>query len=123
MTIQTAVGLAEQFLYQQLSTDAALAALVGTNIFARVIPEGVAYPAVVYQLYSSVDGIGSGFSYYLTTSMYVVRAADRVGSIAGLDAIMYRIRQLLHGQASIILAGGAMLACQRERNQIGRAHV
>lgn len=116
MSAQTAVGLAEEFVYQALSGDATLAALVGTSIYARRIPEGGTYPAIVYQLYSSTDAIAIGFAYYLTTSYYIVRVADRTTTIGGIDAIAKRVYQLLHGQANVQLAGGAMLACQRERN-------
>ncbi len=116
MAAASAVGLAEEWLYATLSGDTTLAGLVGSQIYAGEAPESASYPLIVFQLYSSLDADGSGFAYYLTVNQYLVTAADRVGSIAGLDTIARRIFELLHGQANVVLTNGAMLACQRERN-------
>jgi hypothetical protein len=111
----TAVALAERWIFQQLSQDEVILGLVGDRVYAGLAPEGSSYPLVVYQFYTGQDTTAPGFRRVLSQVRYLVRCADRVGSIAALDQIAARCDALLHGQTYQWESGALQLGAQRER--------
>jgi hypothetical protein len=115
-TPQSAVGLAEAWLYSRLGQDSQLQALVGSRVYAGVAPEGADYPLITYQGASGQDLTTPGYHRVFTTFEYDVHCADRVGSIVGLDAVAARVDALLHGQEAYHFESGAYeVSCRRLR--------
>jgi hypothetical protein len=123
-TPQSAVGLAEAWIYARLSGDSQLASLGNSpllqngvlRVYAGVAPEGAAYPLITYQGISGQDLTTPGYHRVFTTFEYDVHCADRVGSIVGLDAIAARVDALLHGQEAYPFDSGAYeVSCRRLR--------
>ncbi len=113
--VSAASSLAEAFIYGTLAADALLALLVGDRIFAGVADEGTPYPLVTFQGVGGVDTTAPGFRRVMTTLRYAVHCADRVGSIAGLDAVAARVDALLQGGTYTWSNGSRLLACTREQ--------
>ena len=113
MSASTAVGAAEQWIYQTLAADAALAVLVGGRIYSVLAPQTTAYPMVVFACLTGVDTNALAAQRVLTQLRYAVHCADKAGSIAGLDAIARRVDQLLQAQIATTGGGAYELGCQR----------
>jgi hypothetical protein len=111
----TAVALVERWIYLQLTQDSAIIGQVADRIYAGLAPESSTYPLVVYQYYSGQETVAPGFRRVLSQVRYLVRCADRTGSIAALDVLAARVDVLLHGQTYQWDGGALQLGCQRER--------
>lgn len=114
----TASGLAESWIEGALSGDDALSALVGERIYAGVAPQGATYPLVTFASLGGADTTAPGFRRILTQFRYALHCADRVGSIAALDAVAARVDALLHGKTAQWASGAFALGCQRERQMV-----
>ena len=118
----TAVLDAEAWLYSTLSNDSVLAGLLGLpttgGIYSTQAPEGASYPLVVYQLTQSTDANAPGFVRVLTEMVYAIHCADRVNSLANLDAIASRVDVLVHGQTVSLPGGALQLGSTRLRQHV-----
>lgn len=84
----------EATLYNRLSTYAGLTALVGTRIYPLIMPQGVTYPALVYQRISTVPRYAC-----MGTDVGLVRTRIQVtawgDTFAEVKAIANQVRQAL----------------------------
>lgn len=109
------VLLADQWLYNILSGDVQLAALVGVHIYSYLAPGGVTSPFVTYSFQGGADAIAVGGYRIMNTGSYQVKGITQSNSMVGpVKAIADRIDALLH-RATGVVAGGIILACVRER--------
>lgn len=95
------LGLAETWIYNRLTSDPELVALVGDNIYQQAIDDEAQdpYPAVLFAFQSGADVRGNGPRRYLTDVVYVVKVIGR-GSVASLRTIAGRIDAALNAQGS-----------------------
>lgn len=121
--VQSATGIAEAWIYQQLANDSTLRGLVGSQVYASEAPEAATYPLVVFSSMGGLDTTAMAFSRVLSQLRYGVHCADRVGSLWGIDGIAARVDFLLHGYKNVPVNGGYMLASQRERQIVLRGAV
>lgn len=82
---------AERWLYERLSGDATLAALVGGRVYSTVAPQGAVYPFVLYSLLYSADVATANNTRVFARLSYVVRAVGQTASNASLEAIADRV--------------------------------
>lgn len=107
--------VAEQWLYTVLSGDTALAAVVGTRIYADVAPAGATFPYVVYQNQAGRDVRGVGPTRIMANLLYVVRGVNATTTYTGaLETIANRIDAVLQA-ASGTNTRGVVIACVREQ--------
>lgn len=102
-----------EWIYDTLSDDSALAALVSTRIFDGVAPQGSAYPFVVFNHQGGSDTRGVGTFRAFNNSLYQVKAVGKGESYAETTAIADRIDAVLQGAAGNA-NGGLVLGCVRE---------
>lgn len=91
------IPLVNQWLYETFSEDATIAATVGTRIYRRRIPQGAAFPALVYQHMGGVPVmpvIGSVILY--SNLVYAIKVVGRGSSNVALQAAVNRIDELIH---------------------------
>jgi hypothetical protein len=106
--------VAEQWLYTVLSGDTALAAVVGTRIYAYIAPEGAAMPYVVYQNQAGRDVRGVGPLRIMANLLYVVKVIGATNSFGTLEVAANRIDAVLQA-ASGTNVRGTVIACVREQ--------
>jgi hypothetical protein len=118
---QELVG-ADAFIYATLAGDTALAAIVGTRIYADVapsLPTPPTYPLVLFSLQSSRDVVGIGTYRAMTTPTYLVRVIGKGGGFGAIQAAADRIDALLTVRAvqSVTIGGVtfSILGSVRER--------
>ena len=113
-----APALAEQWVYQQLSGDSTLVALLATaprggpGIYASEADESAAYPFVTFAGLAGVDTTALGMVRTLTRMTYVITAYGQSDGLAALDPIAARIDAVIHGQFGP-LPGGPILGVIR----------
>jgi hypothetical protein len=106
---------AEAWLYATLSADTALAALVGTRIFAESAPDKTVFPFVTFNWMAGHDvNIIEQFR-ILTHALYLVKGIDEGRSITTLKSIADRIDAVLHGKEQIVIGDATLLMCNREQ--------
>jgi Protein of unknown function (DUF3168) len=117
----TSVGIelptAERWLYEALSGDSALTALVDDRIFEELGPAGSAYPFVTIQYLAAEDAVTVGANRVWVRAIYRVRATAKTDSFrdAGLRAAADRIDAVLHRGQGEVTGEGGVWACVRER--------
>lgn len=109
----------DAWLFDLLTNDAPLTALVGDaepRIFADSVPQGEAFPAVVYQLQGGTDvRTATRDSRVMINGLWVVKAIGQTDTFADLAPIADRIDDLLE-QSTGGPAGsdGAVFTATRE---------
>jgi hypothetical protein len=88
---------AERWLYQVLSGDTELTALVSNRVFGSIAPKDTPFPYVIYQVQAGSDVQGVGTARIMSDLVVVVKGVDRAQSFASLEAIADRIDVLLQG--------------------------
>jgi hypothetical protein len=68
---------AEKWLYQALTADAALAAVVAGRVYAYQAPEKPTFPFVLFSFQAGADKQGVGTSRVMTRPIYQVKAVGR----------------------------------------------
>ena len=104
----------EQWLYEVLSGDSALAAAVGGRIYAYLAPPEAGTPFVVFAYQSGADTVAIGMSRVLTAALYQVKVVGTGWSSAPLQPIADRIDAVLQA-ASGSVVDGQILGCTREQ--------
>ena len=105
---------ADEYLFNLLSNDAALTALVGNRIYADLEPQAnTQYPICLWQWQASgMDVRPVGKPFVAANLLYLIKAIDR--SFQFPQAVMDRVTTLLDNSAGTIASGGQVLFCQRE---------
>lgn len=113
LTIQAIV---ETWLYNTLSSDATLGALVGTRIFANEVPESEdsAYPCVVFGFLGGDDLMIQSAVRVWTETLYKVEVIGKDVSFSSIDSIYSIVDSLIHRGAGVI-AGGQVYSCVRQQ--------
>lgn len=93
-----------EWLYGLLSADATITSTFGTRIHEGDIPQGVAYPALVYQFISGVPSAGIGSETIFTNMIYLVKAVLQGNSTVSVQAAMNRADALIHRTESVAVA-------------------
>jgi hypothetical protein len=113
----TASGMSEAFIYQKLSGDTLVGAVVGGRIFTSIAPEGALPPYIVFAWQGGVDTTALGPYRTLSRLRYAVKVIGKDGSIAALDTLMRRVDTLLFG-ASADYSQGRVLSCTRLQQMV-----
>lgn len=104
----------DRWLNTVLAADAALAAVVGTRIYADQAPDSAPLPVVIYQVQSSRDLMALGAHRVWANTLYVVRGIAQTIAYGGnLITIADRIDAVLHA-ASGSTVEGEVYECVRE---------
>lgn len=118
MTVISELPRIERWLYSVLSGDGTIASIVGTRIYAGVIPKTVSLvgqAAIVFlPLSAGEDTRGTGTTRIWTRPLYLVKAVIAAGSLASLQTLVDRIDTVLHGQQGAT-SGVTINSCVRER--------
>lgn len=116
MTVITEPTRAERWLHTMLSADATITGIVGTRIYANVMPQSVTtYPAIVFQLLGTADDLrGSGAAIIWSRLTYLVKAITEGNSATSLQTLVDRIMTVLH-TAKGGTADAAIDYCVRKR--------
>lgn len=100
--------LVEEALFQILSVDPGLSALVSERIYPVILPETVEYPAIAYSLVSSMDETGLagtfGLARYRFRLMTITRDPGAYGDAKRVDATM---RAALVDYSGLVGDGGS----------------
>lgn len=73
----------EQWMYSTLTTDATVAGICGTRVYADEAPQEAAFPLIVFAHIGNVDVLRSGNNGRMAKIIYLVRAIDRGSSTSG----------------------------------------
>lgn len=105
----------DKWIYQTLSADAALTAIVGNRIYTELAPQLVDQPMVIYHQQSpSTDLMEVGQRRVWTQGRWMVKLVGRTQSFVDLYSAFDRIETLLH-RADGVVGSGNVLAVTREQ--------
>lgn len=113
MTAGLETAAADEFLYNALSGDATLMAMVHGVINSESAAP-VAYPFVVFQFMSAVDYAAVGAARIWANMVYLVKVVGETADYATLSAAVARTDALLH-RASGTVADGTVWSVTREQ--------
>ncbi len=115
------LSVANTFLNTVLKADSALAAIVGTRIYADFAPEAdpsaTIYPLVLFNWQGGLDALSQGAARIFTRPLYQVRVIGR-GGYGAITAAADRIDALLANVQNYALTVGGVpyvVQCYRER--------
>ncbi len=105
-------------LYEELTRNAGVAALVGTRIYPRMIPQDAALPAIAYMLISnSPDYTQSGHSGLWPSRYQIICTA---ATHDGAHALAEAVRQALDGKRQLsTLQASCFVVNVFDRSEIG----
>lgn len=110
------VEIADTWLYNTLSTDGPLAALVGDRISGTLSGNVLPTPYVTFLCESSVDVTGNAGARISTDNLYAVKAVAQTASWDDVLPIAKRLSTLLHRPGQVMqVTGKGSLTCTRER--------
>lgn len=109
------VGVIEPWLFDILSTDADLIALVGESVSGTLSGELLAVPYVTFLLQDHTDIQGVGGQEIMGDCLYMVKAVDRSAGWDTVRPIAERIHALLHRPHTNITIPNGSLTTIRER--------
>lgn len=104
----------DQWLYETLSGDPTLSALVGGRIYSYLAPPTAALPFVLFAHQAGRDVRIVGGRRVLVDMVYQVKAVGSGGSFQPLKSIADRLDALLQG-ASGSVVDGVVYMCVREQ--------
>jgi len=110
-------GLAAEFVFEELTGDATLTALVGSRVYRNLAPPGATLPYVVWTFVASVDrnAVGSR-SIMFTRPILDIKGVVPGTDSAAADAIADAIHGAVNGKQRLDVAVGELvvLGCRRE---------
>ena len=111
------MGLTADFVYEQLTGDVTLAALVGSRVYRNLAPPGAALPYVIFGFVASVDrnNVGSR-SIMFTRPILDIKGVVAGTDSAAADAIADAIHGAVNGKQRLDVSVGELiiLGCRRE---------
>ena len=106
---------AEQWIYDVLTDDATLAALI-TGVYSYVAPDTATDPFVVFSYANDgEDEQGVGGVRLYSVMRYTIRAVAMCETFSSLATIADQIDTLLHGKFAAGPSGGVIVECIRLR--------
>lgn len=114
MTAGLEAPAAEEFLYNTLTGDATLMALVPGGVWNTQADEGSGYPLVLYQFMSGIDYAAVGAVRIWANMLYLVKVVADSADFSVMNSAIARIDTLLH-RASGSVADGTVWSCTREQ--------
>lgn len=110
----TETTAAARWIYQTLSADAALRALAGGRIFSYRVPEGSAYPCVVFQLQTpQLDSRAIGDVRLASRLVLAIKTIGQGADFIAIQPIAARIDELIEaGSGSTV--DGVVVCCVRD---------
>lgn len=102
----------DQWLYQNLASDATLTAVVGTRFHADEAAS--VFPYIQWTYISGTEVQGHSANTIFVNCLYLVKAVGKTRAYGDLIPLANRIHTLLHRKASDTLAGDHILSCVRE---------
>jgi len=106
--------VAERWLTDVLSNDATLSALIH-GVYGYVIPGDIDLPCVVFKFFEGNDENGVGAVRLYSALLYAVEAIGDGESFVALETIANRVDVLLHGRNNLLVEGGNIVECIRQR--------
>lgn len=103
-TARLTIPLVNDWLYGLLSTDAAIAAIVGNRIYEEERPQGSALPALVYQSLSGVPVSVIGGEVIYSNLIYLVKGITTGASSFPVRALMNRVDERIHQSQHIAVS-------------------
>ncbi len=108
--------VADQHIFNKLSSDASLTAIVGSRIYADEPPYGATMPYVLIQFLSGVDRRIVGKKRFFASMVYLVTVVMQTTSYGGnLKTAAERIDAVLHASSGAT-ADGTVFAVVREES-------
>lgn len=103
------VRAAETVIYQRLTATAAVTAICGTRLYAGIVPQGSAYPLVLWSYNSGLDRMAVGASVrLLSRPLFVVRAVSKSGSWVIADQLASAVDAALVGYGASVTIDGTV---------------
>ncbi len=110
----TETTAAARWLYGVLSADATLSALVSGRVFAYRVPQGTAFPCVVFQMQApQLDSKAIGNVRLASRMVMAVKAIGQGADFIAIQPIASRIDQLLEASSGSNV-DGVVVACVRD---------
>jgi hypothetical protein len=109
------VQVIEPWLYDLLSTDSEIIALVGDAVSGTLSGELLTTPYVTFLMQDHTDIQGVGGEEIMGDCLYMVKAVDRAGGWDTVGPIARRIHALLHRPHTNISLSNGSLTTIRER--------
>jgi hypothetical protein len=105
----------QEFLFEKLRDDSAVAALVAGRVYADKAPAGAVFPFVILiEQAASPDVMGVGARRIMAGGLWQVKGVVQAESFGGtLASLAAAIDAALHGKAGTV-DNGVVLACTRE---------
>jgi hypothetical protein len=104
---------AAKWIYQSLTADSALVALVGARIYREVAPESATFPLVLFWSTGGSDLLGNDAARIWTEATFTIEAVCDGASADKAEAIAARISALFD-RASGATTTARILSCVRE---------
>ena len=108
------VARALEWIYTTLSTDTTVANLIDDRIYDGVVPQGSAYPLIIFNHQGGADARGVGVYRAFDNSLYQVKAVAQSESYSEATEIADAIDEALQG-ASGTADGGYIGPAVREQ--------
>src|SRR5262245_51343272 len=107
----------EQWIYSQLVGDATVTGVVGTRIYADEVPQGVAFPLVLFAHIGNVDTLRPFGTGRVNKAIFIVRAVGQGSSAQGsLKTVADRFDTLL--LTAGVTVDGVHLSTQHDQHTI-----
>lgn len=101
-----------RWIFQTLSNDEAIRAVVGERVFDTIAPNNAEYPIIVFSSSSPRDVRGVRVR-AMSTFSYTVKVIDKAKTYSGIEALAEAIDKALELKSGPA-AGGVILSCHRE---------
>lgn len=105
--------IVDQWLYQNLASDATLISSVGTRFYADEAPSD-AFPYVQWTYLSGREVQGHNANTIFINTLYLVKAVGKTRAYGSVDPLATRLNELLHKKGSDTVAGDHIFSCVRE---------
>lgn len=100
----------DRWLYGELTSDATLAAAIGTRVFSDVAPDDVTFPLVILVQLADPAVRGVGPAVIMSSGVYAVKFCGKGVPFSALEPLADRARTVLHAAAGSV-TGGAVIGC------------
>lgn len=104
--------IAEQFIYTKAAAATGVASAVGTRIHAEIVPQGGAFPCVLFANLGGTDMSAVEGYRLMTTYKYKVVVVGTAG-FSEIDAVAASLCSALHQQRNVTTASGEVLSSLR----------
>jgi hypothetical protein len=110
---------ADRWLYERMTTDSQLAALLGGRVYMDVAPQGVQYPLAVITFIASRQIGNLSVDKIMDSELWQIALWTNEPSYTGLEAIADQVRDVLHQSSGTGVIGAVYEDTRRLMEQDG----